>query len=66
MNTKALIYAKLNIDIVAEENGFKSFTNDGKLYIEFPSGRNFELSEREIIYQANEYLENEKRIINNY
>lgn len=66
MNTKALMYAKLNIDNFAEENGFfKSFVSNGKLYIEFPSGRNFELSEREIIYQANEYLENEKRIINN-
>lgn len=63
MEKKTLNYAKQYIDIVAQENGFKSFIDNGKLFIEFPSGRNFELSESEILYQANEYLENEKRMI---
>jgi hypothetical protein len=64
METKTLNYAKQYIDFVAEENGFITFICHGKLYIQFPSGRNFELSESEVLYQATEYLESEKQMLN--
>ena len=59
MNQKTLNYAKANIDMIAEENGIKAFISQGKLYIEVKSGRNFELSESEVIYQATQFLESE-------
>jgi hypothetical protein len=64
MNIKALNYANQNINISGQEYGVKSFIDNGKLWIEFPSGRNLELSESEILYQANEYLESEKQMLN--
>ena len=64
MNQKTLEYAKLNIDIIAQENEIKPFVSQSKLYIETKSGRNFELSEEEIKYQASEYLKNEIERVN--
>ncbi len=55
-----LYYAKKNIQNIVDEysiNVFKS-SND-KLFLEMPSGRTFELSDKEIKYQAIEFLKNE-------
>ena len=64
MNIKILNYAKQYIDFVYKEDGIKSFIDNGRLWIVFPSGRNLELSEREILYNATEYLESEKQMVN--
>jgi hypothetical protein len=63
MDSKTLKYAKKNIDSIAEENGIKCYIMDDNLIIEVASGRNFELSEKEIKYQANSYLDSEKERI---
>lgn len=49
-------YAQKQIQITAEENGIQNVTVlNGRLYIEFPSGRNYELSEEEI-FEGDLYL----------
>ena len=63
MNQKTLDYAKKNIDIIAQENGIKVYTNGQGVYIELASGRNFRLHDDEIIYQAKEYLRSEIDLI---
>ena len=52
MNQKVLNYAKANIDVIAQENDITTHISQGNLYIEFRSGRNFNLSEYEVFYQA--------------
>ena len=59
MKKSTLFYAKSYIDIIVKEYGIKTFISDGRLYIELSSGKNLELSEDEIKYQAIEYLKDE-------
>jgi hypothetical protein len=57
-------YAQKQVQITAEENGIQNvIIVDERLYIEFPSGRCYELSEKEIKYQAEEYLKSELQMI---
>ena len=65
MELSTLHYAQKNLDLIAQENGFIAAIMRGKLYIEMPSGRAFELSEDEINYQAIEYLMNQIESIKN-
>lgn len=66
MENRILLYAKKNIDAISEENSIKTDVSEsGKLFIELISGRNFELSDSEIKYQAMEYLKNEMSYIEN-
>jgi hypothetical protein len=59
-------YAQKQVQITAEENGIQrvEVVNE-RLYIEFPSGKCYELSEKEIKYQAEEYLKSELEMIKN-
>lgn len=57
-------YAQKQVQITAQENGIQSVdVVDGRLYIEFSSGKTYELSEKEIKYQAEEYLKSEIEMI---
>jgi ABC-type Na+ transport system ATPase subunit NatA len=57
-------YARKQVQITAEENGIQAvIVADERLYIEFPSGKCYELSEKEIKYQAEEYLKSELELI---
>jgi len=63
MRLEILNYAKKQIDITGEEDGIKAIIlSDGKqnnLYIEVASGKSYKLSDDEVSYQAQEYLESE-------
>jgi hypothetical protein len=63
MRLEILKYAKKQIDITGEEDGIKAIIlSDGKqnnLYIEVASGKSYKLSDDEVSYQAQEYLESE-------
>lgn len=67
MKMEILQYAQKNINITGAEDGIKAIIlSDGKengLYIEVKSGKCYKLSESEITYQAQEYLESEIREI---
>jgi len=70
MATKETIleYAKkqINLGIVEESNGIQRvFISQEKLYIEFPNGKNLQIAEDEIKYQATEYLQSEIENIKN-
>ena len=69
-HNKILIYAKKHIENTAVENGIMSVNiSDYKksLYLEMRSGKTYELSQKEIEYQAEEYLKSElEDILNNY
>lgn len=69
-HNKILIYAKKHIENTAVENGIMSvnISDDKKsLYLEMRSGKTYELSQKEIEYQAEEYLKSElEDILNNY
>jgi hypothetical protein len=53
-------YAQMQVKVTAQENGIKSVdVVDGRLFIEFPSGKTYELSKEEVKYQAEEYLQSE-------
>lgn len=68
MRLEILEYAKKQINITGEEDGIKAtILSDGtqnNLYIEVASGKSYKLSESEISYQAQEYLESEIQSIN--
>lgn len=69
-HNKILKYAKKHIENTGLENGISSvdISDDKKsLYLELYSGKTYELSQREIQYQAEEYLKSElEDILNNY
>ena len=65
MELSTLRYAQKNLDLIAQENSFITAIMRGKLYIEMPSGRTFELSEDEINYQAIEFLQGQISDIKN-
>ena len=57
---KVLKYAKKHIEVTAKENGISSVNIEGdNLYIEMNSGKTYELSQKEIKYQAGEFLNSE-------
>jgi len=68
MRLEILKYAQKQINITGAEDGIKAIIlSDGKennLYIEVASGKNYKLSEDEVKYQAQEYLESEIQNIN--
>ena len=68
MRLEILQYAEKQINITGEEDGIKAtILSDGtqnNLYIEVASGKSYKLSESEISYQAQEYLESEIQSIN--
>ena len=68
MRVEILQYAKKQINITGEEDGIKAtILSDGtqnNLYIEVASGKSYKLSDDEISYQAQEYLESEIQSIN--
>ena len=68
MRMEILQYAKKQINITGEEDGIKAIIlSDGtqnNLYIEVASGKTYKLSESEVSYQAQEYLESEIQSIN--
>lgn len=68
MRLEILQYAQKQINITGAEDGIKAtILSDGKqnsLYIEVASGKSYKLSESEVSYQAQEYLESEIRSIN--
>ena len=63
---KILVYAKKNIEITASENNIQQvlLTTDS-ICLEMVSGKNYELSQREIEYQAALYLESELEDLKN-
>lgn len=67
MRLTTILFAKYNIEEIAEENGIKPCLshNSTRLHIELASGRTFELSEKEIKYQAIQYLNNQIHKIEN-
>lgn len=58
-NSKTLLYALLNLNSMSVEHGFEAYESNGKIFISFQSGRNFELSDNEVKYRAIEYLQNQ-------
>ncbi len=68
MRLEILQYAQKHINITGAEDGIKAIVlSDGKqnnLYIEVASGKSYKLSEDEVSYQAQEYLESEIQSIN--
>lgn len=59
MNNKALNYAKLNLDSIAEESDIRVFIDLDKIYIELRSGKILQISDEEVLHQATKYLQNE-------
>lgn len=68
MKLEILQYAAKQINVTGEEDGIKAtILSDGEqnnLYIEVASGKCYKLSEDEVKYQAQEYLESEIQSIN--
>ena len=68
MRLEILQYAKKQINITGEEDGIKatilSNGTENSLYIEVASGKSYKLSDDEVSYQAQEYLESEIQSIN--
>ena len=63
MTKKAIKYAMKNLLIIENDNDvtFHEKIDQLGIYVEFESGRNVSISDDEIYYQAEEYLDNEKR-----
>lgn len=68
MRLEILQYAQKQINITGAEDGIKAtILSDGtqnNLYIEVASGKTYKLSDSEVSYQAQEYLESEIQSIN--
>ena len=68
MRMEILKYAQKQINVTGEEDGIKAtILSDGtqnNLYIEVASGKAYKLSDDEVSYQAQEYLESEIQSIN--
>jgi hypothetical protein len=68
MRLEILQYAEKHINTTGVEDGIKAtILSDGEqnsLYIEVASGKCYKLSESEVAYQAQQYLENEIQNIN--
>ena len=68
MRSDILKYAQKQINVTGEEDGIKAIIlSDGtqnNLHIEVASGKTYKLSDDEVSYQAQEYLESEIQSIN--
>ena len=68
MRLEILQYAEKQINITGAEDGIKAIIlSDGtqnNLHIEVASGKTYRLSDDEVSYQAQEYLESEIQSIN--
>jgi|TARA_R110000782_G_scaffold178772_2_gene269623 hypothetical protein len=63
---KIIEYAKKQIEITASENGIQNVTmTENSIVIGMISGKNYELSQKEIEYQAQEFLESEIQDLKN-
>lgn len=56
-------YAMKQLILIGAENNFKPIADDKGIYIEFPSGRNLRLSDSEVIYQAEEFLQSQIELL---
>ena len=65
-HSKILQYAKRHIEVTASENNIQQviLTKDS-ISLEMVSGKNYELSQREIEYQAREFLQSESEDLTN-
>jgi len=65
MTKEAIKYAMKNLLIIADDNDvtFHEKIDQLGIYVEFSSGKNVSISDDEIYYQAEEYLDNEKRAL---
>lgn len=64
--SKIFQYAKKHIEVTAQENGIISVSiGDDNLYLVMCSGKTYELSQREVEYQAEEYLKSELEDLRN-
>jgi len=63
---KIIEYARKHIEITASENGIQNvIMTQNSIVIEMTSGKCYELSQKEIEYQAQEYLESEIQDLKN-
>jgi hypothetical protein len=62
---KTLEYALKQIKLTGEENGLKAFIQEDKLFIGTSIGKIYQLAEKEIKYQAEEYLKSELEMVLN-
>lgn len=56
-------YAMKQLTLIGAENNFTPIADDIGISIEFPSGRNLRLSDSEIIYQAEEFLQSQIELL---
>jgi hypothetical protein len=56
---KVTEYAMKQLTLMGKEEGFKPYNNTDYIYIEFPSGRILNLSDKEIEHQAELFLNSE-------
>tara|TARA_R110002073_G_scaffold117860_3_gene256638 strand:+ start:188 stop:421 length:234 start_codon:yes stop_codon:yes gene_type:complete len=64
MTRKAIKYAMKKLLIIENDNDHVTFhekIDQLGIYVEFSCGKNVSISDDEIYYQAEEYLDNEKR-----
>lgn len=64
--SKILQYAKRHIEVTASENNIQAvILNENSISLEMVSGKNYELSQSEIEYQAQEFLTSELEDLSN-
>ena len=66
MTRKAIKYAMKKLLIIENDNDHVTFhekIDQLGIYVEFRCGKNVSISDDEIYYQAEEYLDNEKRAL---
>ena len=64
MTKKAIKYAMKKLRLIEHDNDHVTFhekIDQLGIYVEFSCGKNVSISDDEIYYQAEEYLDNEKR-----
>lgn len=61
MNKKTVDYAVKHMNVTAEENGIRVCNDPSslKVFIETKSGKNYQIADAEILYQAKEFLVSE-------
>lgn len=64
--SKILQYAKRHIEVTASENNIQAvLLNENSISLEMVSGKNYELSQNEIEYQAEQFLRSELEDLSN-
>ena len=69
MTKKAIKYAMKRLLLIGNDNNqvtFREKTDQLGIYVEFRCGKNVSISDDEIYYQAEEYLDDEKRELTNH